>query len=123
MIKRILVFTLCIILLFAIGLTVHGYVVTQSLSFELWQVYLYHAIAAIIVYSSMEAVSSFLPNQAGYSYLVLMFVKLGLFVLLFNTAVFEKEQLSQADKFGLVLPLFLFLTAEAIAVAKLLNSK
>ncbi|MFB9051959.1 DUF6168 family protein [Formosa undariae] len=123
MIKRILVFALCISLLFAVSFSVHNYFITDSLSFELWQVYLYHAVATVIVYASMEGVSYALPSQAGYSYLVLMFVKLGVFVLIFNTAIFEKEQLSQADKFGLVLPLFLFLTAEAVAVAKLLNSK
>ncbi|OEI79587.1 hypothetical protein BKP44_01045 [Formosa algae] len=96
---------------------------TEVMSFKLWQVYLYHLIATLIVYISMEAVSSTLPNQAGYSYLVLMFIKLGVFVLIFKHSVFENDQLTQTERFALVIPLFMFLTAEAVAVAKLLNNK
>ncbi|MHA7942498.1 DUF6168 family protein [Formosa sp. 3Alg 14/1] len=123
MIKRILVFALCIGLLFAISYSLHNYFITDSLSFQLWQVYLYHALAALIVYSCMEGVSSALPTQAGYTYLVLMFLKLGIFVLVFKHSVFDNDQLTQTERFALVVPLFLFLTAEAVAVAKLLNSK
>ncbi|CDF81196.1 conserved hypothetical membrane protein [Formosa agariphila KMM 3901] len=123
MIKRILIFTLCILLLFAVGFGLHSYLAPDGLTLELWQVYLYHAIASVIIYAALEAVASTVPNQAGYAYLVLMFLKLGLFMLIFNSTVFEEEQLSRVDKFGLVIPLFLFLTAEATAVAKLLNSK
>ncbi|MDW5289026.1 DUF6168 family protein [Formosa sp. PL04] len=123
MIKRILVFALCMLLLFAIGYSLHSYFISDNMSFELWQVYLYQALAALIVYVSIEYISSVLPSQTGYAYLVLMFLKLGIFVLIFKNTVFENEQLTQTERFALVVPLFLFLTAEAIAVAKLLNSK
>ena len=56
-------------------------------------------------------------------YLTLMFFKIGAFVLIFQTSVFANENLTQMERIGLVIPLFLFLITEAIAVSKLLNSK
>ncbi|AUS05088.1 DUF6168 family protein [Pseudotamlana carrageenivorans] len=123
MIKRILVFTLCILLLFAISLSVHSYFISQPIAFQLWQVYLYHAVAALIVYVSIEGVSRTLPNQAGYAYLALMLFKIGIFVFVFKDSVFENEALTRTERVALVVPLFLFLTAEAIGVAKLLNNQ
>jgi hypothetical protein len=42
---------------------------------------------------------------------------------MFQSTVFEKESLTQPERIGLVVPLFIFLIVEAIAVGKLLNSK
>ena len=123
MIKRIFVFALCMLLLFAVAFSIHSYLITENLTFKLWHVYLFQALAAFIVYAAIEYISTLLPSQTGYSYLVLMFIKLGVFVLIFKDTVFENNQLTQTERFALVVPLFLFLTAEAIAVAKLLNSK
>ncbi|KAB1066539.1 hypothetical protein F6U93_14060 [Tamlana haliotis] len=123
MIKRILVFTLSILLLFAISFTVHSYFVTQPMAFELWQVYVFHAVAALIVYLCIEGIASILPNQAGYAYLALMLLKIGVFVLVFKESVFENDALTKVERFALVLPLFLFLIAEAAGIAKLLNNQ
>ncbi|QQY83063.1 hypothetical protein JJL45_03455 [Tamlana sp. s12] len=123
MIKRILVFALCILLLFAISLSVHSYFITQPMAFELWEVYLYHAVAAFIVYVCIEGVSHTLPNQAGYAYLALMLFKIGIFVFVFKNSVFENEALTRPERLALVVPLFLFLIAEAIGVARLLNNQ
>lgn len=123
MIKRILVFTLSIIGCFVIAFSAHNYLNTQTLSFTLWHVYLFHAIAAFIVYVSVEIMAEKMPNQAGYAYLMLMFFKIGAFVLIFQESVFAKESLLKAESVALIVPLFLFLIIEAIGVARLLNSK
>ena len=114
MLKRILIVTAALVVLFLVAYNIHNYLSIKALSFPLISVYGFHAIAAIIVYVAVELVASKLPNQAGYAYLMLMFFKIGAFV---------KDQLEQADKIALVVPLFLFLIVEAIAVGKLLNSK
>lgn len=121
MLKRSIQFSLIIIALLAIVFNIHNYVDTTLLRFSLLNVYLFHAIAAIIVYTTLEFVAEKLPTQAGYAYLVLMLFKIGLFVLLFQSVFSEK--LSQSERIGLVVPLFLFLITEAIAIGKLLNSK
>ena len=123
MIKRILLFALSVVLLFIVSYSIHSYIISKVLSFQLWNIYLFHAVACLIVYISVELVASKLPNQAGYAYLMFMFFKIGAFVLIFQASVFAKESLTQAERIGLVLPLFLFLVLEAIGVSKLLNSK
>jgi len=122
MIKRILVFTLCVVLLFAVTFSVHSHF-AEFTAFSLWQVYVFHALAALLVYISVEAVASIRASQAGYVYLTLMLIKIGLFVLIFKNEVFESEVLTKSERIALVVPLLLFLTAEAVGVSKLLNSK
>ncbi len=124
MTKRILIFTATLILLFLLSYFANAYLVKGLLfSFSLLQVYLFHVIAAFIVYGIVEFIASMLPNQAGYAYLASIFIKIGLFVLIFNGSVFAKEELSRPERVSLVVPLFLFLIAEAVAISKLLNNK
>ncbi|TYP99744.1 hypothetical protein C7447_101348 [Tenacibaculum adriaticum] len=126
MIKRILNFLIAIIILFAISYFSHQHVIQSKeihLSFSLLSVYLFHSIAAIIIYSIVEFVAHKIPNQAGYAYLASIFIKIGFFVLIFKAAVLANESLSKPERFSLVIPLFIFLITEAVAVSKLLNSK
>lgn len=123
MIKRILFMLAIIVVLFAISYSIHSSLIEVDLSFSLFYVYLFHAIAVAIIYVSVELVAEHLPTQAGNAYLVLMCFKLGLFLLIFQTAVFENDALSMPERIALVIPLFVFLLMEAVAVGKLLNSK
>ncbi|MDO7172181.1 DUF6168 family protein [Mariniflexile sp. AS56] len=123
MYKRIIGFVLIVMALFAISFNLHTYFNAHDLSFSLFYVYLFHVVSAILVYFILELIASKLPNQAGYAYLMAMFFKIGAFVIVFQQAVFAKEQLLMAERVALVIPLFLFLIVEAVAVAKLLNSK
>jgi len=124
MTKRILYFVLAIVVLFALIFSLHNFLTPPSdLSFSLLKVYVFHAVSAILVYGVIELLASIIPNQAGYAYLMTMFFKIGFFVLLFQESVFNKETLTQPERIGLVIPLFVFLLAEAIVVGKLLNSK
>ncbi|WP_299676154.1 DUF6168 family protein [uncultured Tenacibaculum sp.] len=124
MIKRILLFAVALVLLFVLSYFTNSYLVKElTISFSLLQVYLFHVIAAFVVYAIVEFVASILPNQAGYAYLASIFIKIGLFVLIFNASVFAKENLSRPERVSLVVPLFLFLITEAVAISKLLNKK
>ena len=123
MIKRIILVLIAIVLLFIISYTLHYSLLNQELVFSLFNIYVFHAICATLIYICVEIVADKLPNQAGYAYLMLMCFKIGAFVLIFQASVFSIEVLSQTQRVALVAPLFIFLIAEAIAVAKLLNSK
>ncbi|OBX21886.1 hypothetical protein BAA08_10945 [Bizionia sp. APA-3] len=101
----------------------HSNLLNSELSFSLFNVYIFHVISVVIIYTIVEIVAEKLPSQAGYSYLMLVFFKIGAFVLIFQSSVFENDALTQTERFALVIPLFLFLIAEAAVVAKLLNSK
>ncbi|EGV43066.1 hypothetical protein BZARG_1662 [Bizionia argentinensis JUB59] len=123
MIKRIVFMLITVTLLFAAGYFIHAKLISTDLSFSLLHVYLFHAIAVVLIYSAIEFVAEHLPSQAGYLYLMLMCFKIGFFLLIFQTTVFENDDLSQPERVALVVPLFIFLIVEGIAVAKLLNSK
>ena len=126
MIKRILVFLAAIFIVFAVSYFTHDYVLQLkevSLSYSLFSVYLFHVVSVVIVYAIVELVAYKLINQAGYAYLVSVFLKIGFFVLIFKTSVFANEALTKPERISLVIPLFLFLISEAIAVSKLLNNK
>ncbi|WP_299156535.1 DUF6168 family protein [uncultured Tenacibaculum sp.] len=126
MIKRILFFLAAVLIIFAVSYFPHNYVLTSKeiqLSFSLFAVYLFHVIGATIVYVIVEFIADKIPNQAGYAYLASVFLKIGFFVLVFQASVFANGQLTKPERFSLVIPLFLFLILEAIAISKLLNSK
>ena len=123
MIKRISIIIAALLLLFALSFSIHSAILSQSLGFSLLNIYLFFVLGAILVYGVVEVVFSKLPNQAGYAYLMMMCLKIGAFVLIFQQDVFSKADLLQVERISLVVPLFLFLAAEAVAVANLLNSK
>ncbi|ALJ05559.1 hypothetical protein APS56_10685 [Pseudalgibacter alginicilyticus] len=120
MIKRILFVVAIFLLLFLISYNLHNYFLNSTPSYSLLDVYLFHVIAAIIVYVIVELVFSVLPNQTGYAYLALIFLKIGLFVLIFQNSIFSNDNLTQLERIGLIVPLFLFLISEAVSVSKLL---
>ena len=123
MYKRIIAFVLIVIALFAISYSLHTYFNATLLGFSLFQVYLFYAISAIIIYILVEVIANELPNLAGYGFLMGMFIKIGLFILIFKEAVFVKEDLLMAERVALIIPFFMFLLVEVVGVAKLLNSK
>ena len=123
MIKRIAIVFLLFILLFGISYGIHNSILNQNTSFSLIAVYLFHTLSAIMVYITVEIVWSKLPNQAGYAYLMMMCLKIGAFVLVFQKSVFSEIILSQVERISLVIPLFIFLIAEAASVGKLLSNK
>lgn len=126
MVKRIIIYSATILLLFFIGYFLNDFLIEKNnvqLSFNLFQVYLFHALASLIIYILVELVVTQLPNETGYLYLALTMIKLGLFVLIFQNDIFSETPLIKAEKVSLVAPLFIFLITETLGVAKLLNNK
>ena len=124
MIKRIISYVSFIALLFVVVFFTHqNFIRIENLRYSLFFVYLFHSISTLIIYILIEVISMKLPNQAGYAYLASIFLKIGFFVLLFSATVFSDVVMEKEERISLVIPLFLFLIAETIAVSRLLNSK
>jgi len=126
MIKRILTYLSIIALVFIVVFFTHKYVLDSKqlvLSYSLLNVYLFNAIASIIIYGCVELVAEKLPSQAGYAFLACVFLKIGFFVVLFQATVFSEVRLEMFQRLSLMIPFFLFIVIEAVGVAKLLNSK
>ena len=126
MIKRILGYLVIACLAFAIAFFIHDYSLNMKnlyLSYSLLSVYLFNFIASVIIYTSIEFLAEKLPSQAGYGFLACVFLKIGFFVVLFQDTVFSEVRLELYQRLSLIVPFFLFIIIESIAIAKLLNSK
>lgn len=124
MVKRIISYVFIATLLFLVVFFVHqNFMSVEDLQYSLFHVYLFHFISTLVIYTLIEGVSWKMPNQAGYAYLASIFLKIGFFVLLFKGTIFSDIVLEKEGRISLIVPLFLFLIAEAIAVSRLLNSK
>lgn len=121
--KRILTTVAIIIAIFFISYGLNNYVIGQALPFSLLSVYLFHAIATIIIYLIVETLNEKLPNQVGYAYLMLICFKIGAFVLIFQKSIFSLETLEMTSRISLVIPLFVFLITEGVIIGKLLTRK
>ncbi|CAM1354273.1 MULTISPECIES: DUF6168 family protein [Tenacibaculum] len=126
MIKRIIIFTIVVAALAALGFFVNNYFIeknTVSLSFSLLSVYVFNLIASLVTYIAVEIVINYLPNETGYLYLGLMLVKFGVFILLYQDSIFSETGLTKPEKVSILLPILTFLLVEAIGVSKLLNNR
>jgi len=126
MIKRIILVTAVAIILFCVGYFSNNYLLESNsitIRFSLLTAYLFNAIACLVIYCAVEIVLNYLPNETGYLYLGLTMVKMGVFILIFQDAIFSENELSKIEKTSIFAPVFMFLVLETIAVSKLLNNK
>ena len=126
MIKRIIIFLVVVFIAFITSYLSHFYIfqVKQfQLGFSLLSVYSFFGISAILIYSVVELIAYKIPTQAGYAYLASVFLKIGVFLLIFQYSIFNEIALTTSEKFSLIIPFFLFLILEAVFISKLLNNK
>lgn len=126
MIKRILGYVLIASCAIIIAFFAHDYCLGVKglyVSYSLFNVYMFNMIASVLIYTSIEILAEKLPSQAGYGFLACVFLKIGFFVVLFQDTVFSEVRLELYQRLSLIIPFFLFIIMESIAIAKLLNSK
>jgi hypothetical protein len=124
MVKRIISYLSTVLFVFLIVFYAHKYFLgIKELHYSLFNVYLFHVVSTVLIYVIVETVAWKLPSQAGYAYLASIFLKIGFFVMIFQATVFSEIELEKFERVSLIVPLFLFLIIEAVAVSKLLNSK
>ena len=126
MIKRILIYIAIVLVVFITVFFTHDLILLNKelyLSYSLLNVYLFNAIASLLIYICIELIADKLPSQAGYAFLACVFLKIGFFVVIFQTTVFSEVKLPMYSRLSLLIPFFLFIVIEAIGVSKLLNSK
>lgn len=124
MMKRYLSFALIVLLLTAVGYTTQYYITAEAnIALPIFKMYVFHLAACLIICLLIELLSVQLPTQVGYAYLASIFVKIGIFVLLFKPVLFGGSNLSMPEKLSIVIPLFLFLTLEAYYCGRLMGSR
>jgi hypothetical protein len=124
MFKRLIIFTLlCIGIAIAVLFVQKWYLgsIDETLSYSIDSIYLFHFIAFIVIVLSVELLSKRLPDQVGYFYLASVFVKIGLFVLVFKDTIFSDSPMSLLERISIIIPFFMFLVLEAIYSGRLMN--
>lgn len=91
----------------------------QNSDFSLFSIYLFFLMAAITIVTGVYLTSVYLPDKAAYSFLIGMFLKLGLFMMIFLSS--SEQVLSASDKVSILTPLVLFLVLEVFMIYNKLN--
>ena len=126
MIKRFFYFTTFVIAVTVVLYFTHQYLLNdlaEEGSISLSAMYLFHFIAYVIICFSIEILNTKLPSQVGYAYLASVFIKIGVFVLVFKSTIFTAEELSMASRLSIVIPMFIFLVFEATYCGRLMNAQ
>jgi hypothetical protein len=125
MFKRLIIFTLLSVgIATAILFAQKWYIgsVDETLTYSINSIYLFHFVAFIVIVVSVELLSKRLPDQVGYFYLASVFVKIGLFVLVFKGTIFSDAPMSFLERISIIIPFFMFLVLEAIYSGRLMNA-
>jgi hypothetical protein len=93
-----------------------------KLSISLSSIYLFFTIASIFIITSIELIYKYIPASVGYAFLVGIFLKMGIFMIMFYAKTLSKTTLSMTDKFSILVPLFVFMSIEIIPVLKSLKT-
>ena len=93
-----------------------------KLSISLSSIYLFFTIASLFIITSIELIYKYIPASVGYAFLVGIFLKMGIFMIMFYAKTLSKTALSMTDKFSILVPLFVFMSIEIIPVLKSLKT-
>jgi hypothetical protein len=117
--KRILIYNGLLIVAFLLLYFTHHSILSPSAwkaPFSLFSIYLFFAICSFVLITGIELLFDFNPTSAAYAFLVGIFLKMGLFMMLFFAKGLAEHPLNFTEKIGILLPLFSFLGIEAAAI-------
>jgi uncharacterized membrane protein len=118
-IQRILFYNGLLVVTFLLLYFTHNFLMdanTWKAPFSLLSIYLFFGICSVVLISGIELLFDFNPTSAAYAFLVGIFLKMGLFMLLFFAKGLAEHPLNITEKIGILLPLFSFLSIEAAAI-------
>jgi len=126
MTKKIMLFGLSFLLLFAVSFLLHNSTLKYlSLRFELFHIYSFHFLSSlticylILFFSNIEK----WITQLGFIYIFALITKLFIFILVFKNVIFQHENITKVESLNLLIPVFLFLFLEVYFIIKILKDK
>ena len=117
--KRILFYNGLIVVTFILLYFTHNFSMGTNAwkaPFSLFSIYLFFGICSLVLITGIELLFDFNPTSAAYAFLVGIFLKMGLFMLIFFAKGLAEHPLNFTEKIGILLPLFSFLSIEAAAI-------
>ncbi len=94
---------------------------SMPITFNLDNVYLFQVVSTIVCYSLTEILYKKKPRDIGFMFLFFTVVQFSLLFYVFRDSIFGEESLSKIEKAIFIIPVFLCLIIEVIAVMKLLS--
>jgi hypothetical protein len=123
LVKRVLVFNGIIVAIAVLMAVLQSVFFNWNLPFSEVSLYVFFGISSIFIVTGIELLYTIMPNNAGYAFLVGMFVKMGLFMMIFYSKMLEIKNIHFSDKIFILVPLFVFLFLETLVVINLLMQK
>ena len=123
LVKRLLVFNGIIIAVAVLMALLQFSFFYWNLPFSVVSLYVFFCISSVFIVTGIELLYTIMPNNAGYGFLVGMFVKMGLFMMIFYSKMLLLKNIYFADKIFILVPLFVFLFLETLVVTNLLMQK
>jgi hypothetical protein len=123
LVKRLLVFNGIIIAVAVLMALLQFSFFSWNLPFSVVSLYVFFCISSVFIVTGIELLYTIMPNNAGYGFLVGMFVKMGLFMMIFYSKMLLLKNIYFADKIFILVPLFVFLFLETLVVTNLLMQK
>jgi hypothetical protein len=123
LVKRVLVFNGVIVATAVLMAVLQSVFFNWNLPFSEVSLYVFFGISSIFIVTGIELLYTIMPNNAGYAFLVGMFVKMGLFMMIFYSKMLEIKNIHFSDKIFILVPLFVFLFLETLVVINLLMQK
>ncbi len=117
--KRILFYNGLIVVTFILLYFAHNFSMgtdAWKAPFSLFSIYLFFGICSFVLITGIELLFDFNPTSAAYAFLVGIFLKMGLFMMIFFAKGLAEHPLNFTEKIGILLPLFSFLSIEAAAI-------
>ncbi len=119
--NRILQFTTIIVATFLAGSLLHAQFVPTNIEVSVWGVYFFFALSALFIYGAVEITLRLVPSNTGYAFLMGLFIKMGVFLLIYNRVLISDEPASKSVKILMLIPFFVFLAIEALGVMKVMK--
>lgn len=103
-----------------LGYFVHEALVSDSV-ISVASTYIFLGVATFLTVSALKFTARISPNNLGYVFLGLVFMKFGAILIFFPELIDDELELTRRQLLGFLAPYFLFLFAEIGIVLKWLN--
>lgn len=123
LVKRLLVFNGIIVAVAVLMAVFQCVFFDWNLPFSEVSLYVFFGISSVLIITLIEVLFPMMPNNVGYVFLVGMFVKMGVFMIIFYSKMLEMKSIHFSDKIFILVPLFIFLSLETLVISNLLMQK
>ena len=123
LVKRLLVFNGIIVAVAVLMAVFQSVFFDWNLPFTAVSLYVFFGVSSVLIITLIEVLFPMMPNNVGYVFLVGMFVKMGVFMIIFYSKMLDIKNIHFSDKIFILVPLFIFLSLETLVVSNLLMQK